>query len=115
MDNFPKDLRNKLIAHLRRVGYLNITYKSAMQSAHQGWSEWKCCKCGEIGKRSDLHGDHVHPVIDPEKGFIDWNTYMERLFLGPVQPLCKKCHAVKTKEENKVRKERRKDDKWEEI
>lgn len=110
-----KELRNKIIAHLRRIGYLNITYKNAMKAANKGWGEWQCIKCKEIGPRSNLHGDHIFPVIEPEKGFVDWNTYMERLFLGQIQPLCKGCHKQKTKEENIIRKERREDDKWEEI
>lgn len=111
MDNFPKDLRAKIISHLRRIGYLNTTYKDAMESAHRERGQWECAKCKQIFKRTDLHGDHEQPVIDPLVGFIDWNTYMDRLFLGQIQPLCKECHALKTKQENEVRVENRRQSK----
>lgn len=100
---FPKKLRETLMKHLRRVGYLNITYKAAMASAHMERGQWQCVSCKKLGTRKDLHGDHCNPVIDPIVGFVDWNTYMERLFLGQIQPLCKPCHKNKTLEENSVR------------
>jgi hypothetical protein len=105
---FPPKLQADIISHLRRLGYRNIHYKQAMASAHQEYGQWKCAGCGDIVKRSDLHGDHTEPVIDPEKGFEDWNIFMERLFLNEIRPLCKqKCHAQKTKAENAVRKRTR--------
>jgi hypothetical protein len=58
-----------------------------------------------------LYADHILPVIEPKRGFIDWNTYIERLFNGKLQALCGKCHAVKSnaeaKERAKARKERK--------
>lgn len=105
MQKFPPKLQAIIIAHLRRIGYRNITYKSNMAAAHRGFGEWECAGCKGIFKREELHGDHRHPVIEPEKGFEDWNTFMERLFLGEIQPLCKsKCHAEKTKAENITRR-----------
>ena len=114
---FPKDLRTIIIAHLRRIGYRNVTYKKNMGAAHRGLGEWQCAGCGAIVSRAELHGDHRDPVIDPEKGFEDWNTFMERLFLGDIQPLCKsRCHAEKTKAENKIRKAKRDERKdWEDV
>lgn len=103
-----KKLQAKIIAHLRRIGFYNITYKDAMKSANIGFGEWQCCKCKMIGTRKDLHGDHREPVIFPETGFVDWNTYITRLFENQIQPLCTNCHAEKTKEENQRRKETRK-------
>lgn len=77
-----------------------------MASAHKGFSEWECAECKGLFKRSELHGDHKICVVDPEVGFVDWNTFMERLFLTEIQPLCKnKCHAEKTKRENERRRE----------
>jgi 5-methylcytosine-specific restriction endonuclease McrA len=109
MDKFPKELRQKIQKHLRRIGYYNVTYATAMKSAHQGFGlGWKCCKCGTIGKREDLHGDHIEAVDDPTSGFVDWNSYMSRLFLGQIQPLCKTCHKEKSAQETKIRAERRK-------
>ena len=102
---FPPKLRAIIIAHLRRIGYRNTTYKQNMAAAHRGFGEWECAGCKQLFKRENLHGDHVLACIEPEKGFIDWNTYMERLFLGEIQPLCKdKCHKEKTAKENIIRR-----------
>ena len=110
---FPKDLKAKIIAHLRRIGYLNITYKKSMASAHRGYGQWECASCKVITTRQDLHGDHIEPVVDPVAGFVDWNTYLARLFLGTIQPICKVCHKAKSKAENKVRRQQK--NAWEEI
>jgi hypothetical protein len=104
---FPKKLRAKIISHLRRIGYENTTYKAAMASAHRGFGEWECCQCKGIFSRKELHGDHTICVIDPETGFVDWNTYIERLFLGQIQPLCLNCHQIKSSSENKIRRGKR--------
>jgi hypothetical protein len=103
---FPKKLQAQIIAHLRRIGYLNVTYKEAMAGAHRGRGQWECCECHGLFKRTELHGDHKNCVIDPETGFVDWNTYVERLFLGQIQPLCITCHKVKSLEENKLRRKK---------
>lgn len=60
--------------------------------------------CGECGAPPPSLADHVHPVVDPATGFVDWNTYIDRMFNGELQPLCKADHEKKTKEENRVRR-----------
>ena len=109
MKPFPKKLQAKLINHMRRVGYLNTTYAEAMAKCHIGRGQWQCSLCKEIyPNRKDLHGDHIDCCIDPLTGFVDFNTYLERLFLGQIQGICKaKCHAQKTLAENQIRKEKR--------
>lgn len=105
--DFPKKLQAQLIAHLRRVGYLNVTYKEAMAGAHRERGQWECCQCKGLFKRTDLHGDHIKAVVDESVGFIDWNTYIARLFLGQIQPLCITCHKAKSERENSVRRAKR--------
>lgn len=62
-------------------------------------------RCRECGKGTpELYADHVEPVVDPKTGFVDWNTHYKRLFEGACQPLCKACHAKKTKIENAARR-----------
>jgi hypothetical protein len=102
---FPKKLQAQIIAHLRRIGYLNVTYKEAMAGAHRERGQWECCECHGLFKRTQLHGDHADPVIDPTTGFTDWNSYIDKLFLGQIQPLCIACHNVKSERENSIRRE----------
>jgi ribosomal protein S27AE len=60
--------------------------------------------CSECGAAPPSLADHKYPVVDPKVGFIDWNTYIDRMFNGELQPLCKEDHDKKTKEENRIRR-----------
>lgn len=53
--------------------------------------------------------DHVNPIVDPEVGFVDWNTFIERLFAEgeDLQCLCHACHTEKTNDERARAKEAR--------
>ena len=57
-------------------------------------------------KRNNAAVDHIDPVVDPAVGFIDWNTYIDRMFIEAegYQVLCHKCHTAKTNAERKRRK-----------
>lgn len=52
--------------------------------------------------------DHIYPVIDPSTGFVSWDNAIERLFVEAehYQILCRDCHALKTSDERKLRKEK---------
>ena len=65
-----------------------------------------CAYCKKAKKK--LFADHIDPVVNPLKGFETWDIYIERLFQGVLQPLCKACHKGKSKEEAKVRAQTRK-------
>jgi len=106
-----KKLQAKIIAHLRRIGYLNVTYKEAMAGAHRDRGQWECAECNGLFKRTELHGDHIDPVIDPATGFVGWDSYIKRLFLGAIQPLCIGCHKSKSERENSIRREIRRNHK----
>ena len=64
---------------------------------------YKCSRCEQEFTNKDVEVDHIIPVVDPQVGFVDWNTFIERLFTerDNFQTLCKPCHKKKTKEENK--------------
>jgi len=49
--------------------------------------------------------DHINPVVDPAVGFVDWNTYINRMFLEEkgYQVLCHACHGIKTRDERELR------------
>ena len=54
--------------------------------------------------------DHIHPVIDPVKGFETWDDTISRMFCeeSGLQVLCHECHTVKTQEERELRNAARK-------
>ena len=51
--------------------------------------------------QAKLELDHIEPVVQPTKGYADWNTYLERLYCAPegYQGICRDCHAEKSAEE----------------
>lgn len=109
----PKKLKAYIINHLRRIGYRAIHRAAAFEKAHKGRAQWECQACFKIFSSSkDLHGDHRSPIVDPEKGFTTWDEYINKLFLGEIDAICKLCHSEKTERENNVRREERK---WEDI
>ncbi len=71
---------------------------------------FKCAGCGGECTSTNVVADHISPVVDPDVGFIDWNTYIERMFcpVDNLQVLCNNgensCHHKKTKQEREWRK-----------
>ena len=64
-----------------------------------------CASCGGFFSARDVQVDHIDPVVNPEVGFEDWWTYMNRLYCEAenLQVLCKPCHKEKTNAERKER------------
>lgn len=64
--------------------------------------QYQCNVCKNWIGSTKVEVDHVAPVIElNEKGFVDWNLFVERLFCGPenLQVICDFCHDKKTHEE----------------
>lgn len=100
------DEQKWLIHELRRLhskwGPRKITYVAARVER----GKYKCAHCGGIFGPKFIDLDHIKPVISVQDGFIDWNTYIDRLFVSKdgYQVLCKTCHKQKTHvEENPYR------------
>lgn len=66
-----------------------------------------CCKQWYMGK--EISVDHCDSVIDNHVGFIDWNTFVDRLFCSKenLSVLCDFCHTIKTNKEKAIAVERR--------
>ena len=64
---------------------------------------------GNKKRRKNICADHIHPIVDPSVGFVDFNTWIDRGFIEAegFQALCWQCHTDKTNEERAVAKERR--------
>lgn len=71
---------------------------------------------GRSVRVSNVHVDHISPVIDPSKGFETWDILIERLFCEKdgLRALCHACHDIVTNEEKAIAKERRQREKGEE-
>lgn len=67
---------------------------------------YRCFACKSLFPTKSVVVDHVSPVVDTMTGFVDWNTYVDRMFCEEdgLQVLCKTCHSEKTKRERTERK-----------
>jgi 5-methylcytosine-specific restriction endonuclease McrA len=62
---------------------------------------YRCNACKEEFTNKGVQVDHKKPIINPKKGFVSWDEYIDALFCESknLQVLCKTCHAAKTKKE----------------
>ncbi len=60
-----------------------------------------CAICNLDFPATQVQVDHIKPVVDPKKGFKDWNTFIKNLFceVKNLQVVCKPCHKIKSKRE----------------
>lgn len=74
-----------------------------------GRNQYLCASCGSVVGNKDIAVDHIHPVIDPEVGFVSWDVYIERMFpeQDGYQLLCSKCHEQKTAKERALAQRRK--------
>lgn len=66
---------------------------------------YQCASCKKQFVQKDIQVDHIFPVVSPVDGFVDWDTYIDRMFCEKekLQVLCKTCHSIKTQVEKKER------------
>lgn len=102
--------------------------KSALRSASQRWppkyqslneacvgtklntktgrmaKHYKCNQCKNDFPAKEVEVNHIVPVV-PTSGFTTWDEVIERMFCekNGLEVLCKPCHRIITKEENKER------------
>ena len=65
---------------------------------------YRCAGCKEEFPAKGVQVNHIQPVVG-DSGFIDWNTYIERMFC-PVEKLnvlCSSCHDGATQQEKEKR------------
>ncbi|CAM6003896.1 unnamed protein product [Sphagnum balticum] len=67
--------------------------------------QYRCGVCGQWTKSTAVAVDHITPVIDVQVGFVDWNTFVQRLFCDAsnLQVICDTCHNAKTQAERIAR------------
>jgi len=74
-------------------------------------SGWFICEnCHESHEKIEI--DHIEPCVSPIVGLATWDEYITRRFVfdaDKLQALCHKCHLEKSRRENKVRREVKKE------
>lgn len=82
------------------------TTKKINASSGRLAQHYKCKGCKKEFPMKQVVVDHIKPVVDPKVGFIDWNTYIERMYCVAknFQVLCKPCHLIKSAKERKDRR-----------
>lgn len=110
-------------AKIQEVRRERPRYKKDGTLAKRPHVEYQCAECQRWFKSTEIAVDHIDPVISLEDGFVDWNTFVDRLFCEPdnLQVVCSyllknkdkhggipSCHHRKTQEERKLRKEKEK-------
>ena len=90
--------RNAVLNASKTVKKINP--KSGRMAQH-----YRCASClGEFPAK-EVAVDHVNPVVEPSVGFVDWNTFITRLYCDEdnMQVLCDTCHDFKSSVERKQR------------
>jgi len=96
-----------LMKELRKIYMKDPERKSVLRDSRVSRGKYQCAHCKEIFRPKEVFVDHINPVISITDGFVDWNVYINRLFVEKygLQVLCKNCHDHKThKEENPERR-----------
>lgn len=97
---------------LKRARVSRGEYVCAACGKHMGATTWRTYKTGarkgKPKKVKDAIVDHIEPVVDPLVGFVDWNTFIERMFVevDGFRVICHDCHEQCTKEQNELRKKK---------
>lgn len=96
------DLRKQIIAKSIVKGYQDPNRKAV-----KFWV--KCETCGNMEAKSNVQVDHVKPVISVTETLEDltWDELVNRLWCEEqnLAIICIPCHKVKSKQENKERRE----------
>jgi hypothetical protein len=107
---------------LRGASWKWAPISEVFTAARVGRGVYRCNKCENNvplkvvvnGKRiKNVFVDHILPVVDPDIGWVDWDSFINRLYCERegLQVLCGQCHDEKTTEEKSVATERRRKDK----
>jgi len=92
-------------------------YKKDGTLAKRPKVEYHCAECDGWYPSTGVAVDHIEPVIPVDGGFVDWNTFVERLFCSSenLQLVCSykkkdfdkfgkpSCHHIKTQIERTTR------------
>jgi hypothetical protein len=95
----PFNLKSRITSALRRIWLYSPTRRAVSSLAKVRGNF--CAECGKRQAKLDI--DHVDSVVGVE-GFVDWNTYIDRMFNAELVAICRDCHNIKTAEMRDARK-----------
>lgn len=117
----PKE-RNLLKGAARRVFSRSDLRKSVLDSAKVAHSDpkrprvktwYQCKECGHFDNANNVAVDHVIPIVDLKSSLeeMSWDELINRIWCEEknLQVLCDSCHNIKTKAENKLRRQYKKE------
>ena len=107
----PIDKKAFLIQTLRRASYRWPSRNAVLKRARVARGQYQCELCKAIVDRHNIKMDHIDPVVDPAVGWVSLDVFADRLLCeeSGFQAICLECHSVKTKGENLIRKQTRKE------
>jgi 5-methylcytosine-specific restriction endonuclease McrA len=99
------NLKTYLIPKLRSISLYWPGRTEALKKAQLARGQYQCNHCKQVFKRTELHVDHIDPVIDINDGWKGFDEFIPRLFCSVegLQCLCKVCHDIKTETEKTLR------------
>jgi len=89
-----------LVAAIRRIWYWSPNRKAVKKAAKA------CALCGKVCDKYDI--DHIVPVGPKPAEWKNWDQYLNSMFEGKLQALCKECHKEKTAEDIRVMRQTKK-------
>lgn len=110
----PFNLRQYLINVLRRASYRFPERNKVLVAARIGRNQYVCTECpGKVYTRKEVSIDHITPVrpVDRLTNDWTWDEFITNLFCdsSKLQVLCKPHHKEKTRMENILRRNYKKD------
>ena len=100
--------RSFIVSALRRASGRWAPKNDAKAAARIARNTYRCASCAKTFGNSDIHIDHIIPVVDPAKGFTTWDDFITRLFveINGFRAVCTTCHSEITAKQRNVRNER---------
>lgn len=107
----PFNYKSIVRGAVRRIWMWSPMRKEAIVNARVPGKPFKvaCAVCAvtmrESVKPPLFAVDHVRPASEPAAAILDWNDFLDRLFIpaNGLQILCHTCHDAKTLKENASR------------
>ena len=97
-----------IVSALRRASGRWAPKNDAKAAARIARNTYRCASCAKTFGNSDIHIDHIIPVVDPAIGFSTWDSFIARLFveIDGFRAVCTTCHSEITAKQRSIRSER---------